>query len=396
MPNLSNVKRAPKQISGLKNDGNMLGIHDMTQHHKAEEELKSSLREIHDLKAALDEHAIVAITDPQGKITYANDKFCVISKYSRQELLGQDHRIINSGHHPKEFFRDLWAVISNGKVWKGEIKNKAKDGTFYWVDTTIIPFLEESGKPRQYVAIRADITEIKLGENQLRASLKEIGYLKTALDEHAIVAVTDPQGIMTYVNDKFCAISQYSREELLGRDHRIINSGHHPKEFIHDLWTTVTHGKVWKAEIKNKTKDGSFYWVNTTIVPFLNENGKPYQYVAIQADITKRKLMEEELQQMNTLLEQRVAGRTAELERSNHELREALESIKTLSGLLPICGSCKKVRDDRGYWNQIETYIANRTDASFSHGLCPECSIKFLEQGGLPVSDKLREAAKKA
>jgi len=388
------VKRAPKQISGLKGDGDMSGIHDMTQHHKTEEELKSSLREIHDLKAALDEHAIVAITDPQGKITYANDKFCVISKYSRQELLGQDHCIINSGHHPKEFFRDLWTVIANGRVWKGEIKNKAKDGTFYWVDTTIIPFLEDNGKPRQYVAIRADITEIKLGENRLRASLKEIGYLKTALDEHAIVAITDPQGIMTYVNDKFCAISQYSREELLGRDHRIINSGHHPKEFMRDLWTTITHGKVWKAEIKNKTKDGTFYWVNTTIVPFLNENGKPYQYVAIQADITKRKLMEEELQQMNTLLEQRVAGRTAELERSNQELREALESIKTLSGLLPICGSCKKVRDDRGYWNQIETYIANRTDASFSHGLCPECSIKFLEQGGLPVSDKLREAAK--
>jgi len=395
LPKLSNVKSAPKQISDLKSGGGLPGIHDMTKRQRAEEELKSSLREIHDLKAALDEHAIVAITDPQGKITYANDKFCIISKYAREELVGQNHRIINSGHHPKKFFADLWGTIARGKVWKGEIQNKAKDGTLYWVDTTIIPFLDEDGKPRQYVAIRTDITEIKLGENQLRASLKEIGYLKTALDEHAIVAITDPQGIMTYVNDKFCAISQYSREELLGRDHRIINSGHHPKEFMRDLWTTITHGKVWKAEIKNKTKDGRFYWVNTTIVPFLNENGKPYQYVAIQADITKRKLMEEELQQMNNQLERRVAERTAELERSNHELREALESIKTLSGLLPICGSCKKVRDDKGYWNQIETYIANRTDASFSHGLCPECSIKFLEQGGLPVSDKLREAAKK-
>jgi PAS domain S-box-containing protein len=396
LPKLSNVKSAPKQISDLKSGGGLPGIHDMTKRQRAEEELKSSLREIHDLKAALDEHAIVAITDPQGKITYANDKFCIISKYAREELVGQNHRIINSGHHPKKFFADLWGTIARGKVWKGEIQNKAKDGTLYWVDTTIIPFLDEDGKPRQYVAIRTDITEIKLGENQLRASLKEIGYLKTALDEHAIVAITDPQGIMTYVNDKFCAISQYSREELVGRDHRIINSGHHPKEFMRDLWTTITHGKVWKAEIKNKTKDGRFYWVNTTIVPFLNENGKPYQYVAIQADITKRKLMEEELQQMNNQLERRVAERTAELERSNHELREALESIKTLSGLLPICGSCKKVRDDKGYWNQIETYIANRTDASFSHGLCPECSIKFLEQGGLPVSDKLREAAKKA
>jgi PAS domain S-box-containing protein len=240
----------------------------------AEQQLKATLKEIEDLKAALDEHAIVAITDPQGRITYVNDKFCAISQYTREELLGQDHRLINSGHHSKEFIRDLWTTISHGKVWKGEIKNRAKDRSFYWVDTTIVPFLNEQGKPRQYVAIRADITERKQAEDRLKASLKEISDLKAALDEHAIVAITDPQGRITYVNDKFCAISQYTREELLGQDHRLINSGHHSKEFIRDLWTTISHGKVWKGEIKNRAKDRSFYWVDTTIVPLPQRTGQ--------------------------------------------------------------------------------------------------------------------------
>src|SRR6201987_5532011 len=190
-------------------------------------QLRAMLKEVEDLKAALDEHAIVAITDPQGRITYINDKFCAISKYSREELLGQDHRIINSGHHSKEFIRDLWTTIGQGGVWHGEIKNKAKDGTYYWVDTTIVPFLNEQGKPRQYVAIRADITERKAAEEKLKASTKEVIDLKLALDEHAIVAITDPQGKITYVNDKFCAISKYSRDELLGQDPRIIHSCYH-------------------------------------------------------------------------------------------------------------------------------------------------------------------------
>ncbi|MCF8425187.1 MAG: PAS domain-containing sensor histidine kinase [Bacteroidia bacterium] len=257
------------------------------------------MEKITDYKYALDESSIIAITDQKGIIKHVNENFCKISKYSIEELIGQDHRIINSAYHSKEFIKDLWTTIANGKVWKGELKNKAKDGTIYWVDTTIVPFLDAIGKPYQYVAIRYDITNRKKGEEELKTSLKEVSDYKYALDESAIVAITDQKGIIKHVNENFCKISKYSAEELIGQDHRIINSGYHSKEFIKDLWTTIANGKVWKGELKNKAKDGSTYWVDTTIVPFLNQVGKPYQYVAIRSDITQSKLSVEQIKANN-------------------------------------------------------------------------------------------------
>jgi len=317
---------------------------DISPQKRAEQALKESLatseaalRELADQKFALDQHAIVATTDVQGTITYVNDKFCTISKYSREELLGQNHRILNSGHHPKEFFHQMYATIANGKVWHGEIKNRAKDGSTYWVDTTIVPSMNAEGKPSQYVAIRADITERKHAEQALKeslatseAALRDLADQKFALDQHAIVATTDVQGTITYVNDKFCTISKYSREELLGQNHRILNSGHHPAEFFKEMYHVIGGGRVWRGEIKNRAKDGSIYWVDTTIVPFMNAQGKPRQYAAIRADITERKWAEASL----ALQTEELAMRSSELADQAKVLDLAQVMVRDLKGCI--------------------------------------------------------------
>ena len=169
-----------------------------------ERRMEATLKELRDVKAALDEHSIVAITNARGDITYVNEKFCEISKYPRDELLGQDHRILNSAHHPKDYIRELWRTIANGQVWRGEFRNRAKDGSIYWVDTTIVPFLNERGKPYQYLAIRYDVTARKMVEEQLinQAALARLGEMVAVVAHEVRNPLAGLRGVLQILSQR--------------------------------------------------------------------------------------------------------------------------------------------------------------------------------------------------
>ena len=305
---------------------------------------------------ALHSSAIVSETDLEGNITFANDRFCELSKYSWEELVGQNHRILKSGHQPDSLFEDLWRRISSGETWKGTIKNKAKDGSFYWVDSTITPILDPvTRKPVKYVAIRFDISmlkayeqelqqlveELRSHEEELTQNLEEIQQINdelnrtqielrgqlAAVNNAAIVSETDLLGNITYVNNLFCEISKYKPEELIGKNHRILKSGHQPDSLFVEMWQTISSGNYFQGEVKNKAKDGSYYWVVATITPVLGEDGKPTKYISIRFPITKQKeleeklnnelkksrLLQDELESAKIYLEQRVVEQQGEL-----------------------------------------------------------------------------------
>ncbi len=263
------------------------------------EELNQAMRELQRQKYALDKHAIVAVTDPAGYITYVNKSFCDISQYSKEELIGQNHRIVNSGHHTGAFWHDLWRTIGSGQVWQGEIKNRRKNGDYYWVYTTIVPFLDANNRIERYLALRTDITAIKEAEMVLRENEYWMNALIRSLPDE--ILLKDAEDRWMIANDVLLRNLGLSRNEYNGKTteqlaekskilkQRLIIDGDEGHVWKHD---DLVH---WELEYPTTQGNAVFDVVN---VPLFNDDASRKGVVRVSRDITVRKRMAEENQML--------------------------------------------------------------------------------------------------
>jgi PAS domain S-box-containing protein len=255
-----------------------------------------------DLSSALDAHAMVSIADIHGQIFYVNDKFCKISGYMQKELIGQDHRIVNSGYHEKDYIRNLWRTLAKGHHWKGEFCNRNKKGDVYWVDSTIVPLWGNDGKPGQYISILRDITVLKQNEAKLTA-------LKRALDASSeMILITDPKGCIQYANPALYLFTGWTENTLIGQKTDLLDSPHADPQALYDMQNRLRRHEPWSGKLLNRRKEKGIsgeeaitvealdYWAKINITPILNTDGTLAGYVQIQQDITEQIRGETELQ----------------------------------------------------------------------------------------------------
>lgn len=243
---------------------------------------------LNDIVFALDQSAIVSITDSKGTILYANELFMYISKYNLEELLGANQSIVNSGYHPKSFFKEMWQVISSGQTWRGDILNKRKDGSLYWVDTTIVPFLDDQKKPYQYISIRYDITPKKIMEEEVKKSTEL--YRLIAENSSDFITVINRSGEIKYLSPSYVKILGFTYLELMSQNFcSIVATSDQSilKQAIHMRGATIQNSQ--KIEFKVQAKSGEIHHMEATIDPITDSDRYYDDLVLVMRDITLRK-----------------------------------------------------------------------------------------------------------
>lgn len=263
-----------------------------------EQETAEALKDLEAQQFAMDQHAVVSITDTAGNIIYANNKLCTLSGYSKAELLGQNHKLLNSGIHDEKFWEDFWHCIISGKVWQGEICDRAKDGSLFWTSTTIVPFLNHEGKPYQYVAIRNDITQFKQtthnlleSEQRLKVSQQfaKIGSWELDLETNTIRLTQNALRLFGNIN----LPHEYSIDTFLSQVY------HEDREKLSQvLKLCVKTGQVHQVEYRVILPDGNMHWVQSFGNVITDENGKQQKILGTSQDITERKLAAKEIEEL--------------------------------------------------------------------------------------------------
>lgn len=313
------------------------------------EEVIASTKLLQEHKDVVDEGFLVYKTDTSGIITYTNHAFCELTGYKKEELLGNECTIVRHSDTSNGTYVDIWNTIRDlKKTWKGRIKNKNKDGSYFWVDTLIKPIIDENACIVEYIALMIDVTEeedikeyfkIKLHgtKKDLHNSIKLSKEYEKAINESNILSKSDVNGKITYVNNKFVQISGYTKEECIGEKYDFTRHSDTPIEIFNELHKTLKNGKIYKGVIKNRTKKGNPYWVNTIIVPIKNDDDKIIEYMSIKHDLTELFNLHKEIEdtQKDVVYRMGEIGETRSQETGYHVKRVAEYSkvLALLSGL---------------------------------------------------------------
>lgn len=321
--------------------GAVASFDDITRVIEVKNGYKRSVQELKNFRQALDRSAIISITDRHGRIIEANDMFCHVSGYARKELIGQDHSIINSGYHGREYFRELWRTIARGKPWRGETRNRRKDGSIYWVDTIISPLYDENGKIDRYLSVRYDITERKKSEHQLN----DLALVAKETDN--MVIITDAKEKIEWVNAGFTRVTGYTLEEVEGKKpgHVLQGEGTDPKA-VNRIRKAFNKEQGVEVELLNYRKSGAPYWAHINIQPVFDEQGRLVKYISIQSDITEERKAEEQLVRQNDELRKANNELDNFVYRVSHDLRAPIASSL---GLIELCTQLDDVTQIKEY-----------------------------------------------